>query len=450
MTAFNPHEYLNSFTNFESLLHKLRPEDFHLNRIQKFLDLAGNPAANLKIIHVAGTKGKGSTCAFLAGILQEAGYKVGLYTSPHLHRVNERIRILNKDNIHSRDKERGQFKLSPFKGDSLNCPLSFPGSISDEELACVLTYLRPFAAAIQNEGNILTFFEVLTVAALCYFTLAQVDVAILEVGLGGRLDATNAADSAVAVITPISLDHTRILGATLCKIASEKAGIIKNSRQKAVIAPQEKEAMDVLLARCREFGIHPVLVNMENHKNLKIGLKGRHQMINAAAGVETVTILRMMGYKISDEAVREGLNNVHWPGRFELLQKAPDVIVDCAHNGASAQALAQTLMEEYPNRRSILVLGISQDKDAGAICNALRDNVAHIFLTKANHPRAHVFTQAEGKNYFGDKPVEIIENLPKALEKALRITGPQDVILVTGSIFVVAEARDYLCTSIKV
>ena len=429
ISRMNPsevHSYLNSFVNFESQLHQLRPEDFNLNRIQKFLDLAGHPAVNLKVIHVAGTKGKGSTCAFLAGILQEAGYKVGLYTSPHLHRVNERIRILNGNNIHSRD--------------------NFSGAIDDRDLACVLTSLRPFAAAIQNEGNILTFFEVLTVAALCYFAKAQAQAVILETGLGGRLDATNAVDSLIAVITSVSLDHTRILGSTLSKIALEKAGIIKNSHQKVVIAPQEKEAMDVVLARCREFGIEPVLVRSDKYEDLKIGLKGRHQRINAATAIEAVALLKTMGFTISDEATREGLKNVLWPGRFELLLPNPDVIVDCAHNGASAQALAQTLREEYPHRRVILVIGVSQDKDVGAICNALKDNVAHIFLTKARHPRAHSFKEAEGKDYFGDKPFEIIESLDEALEKALQIAGPQDVVLVTGSIFVVAEARDCLGT----
>ena len=177
---------------------------------------------------MAGTKGKGSTCAFLAGILQEAGYTVGLYTSPHLHRVNERIRILNTDNLRSKD--------------------NFSGAISDEDLAAVLADLRPFAAAIQNRGDVLTFFEVLTVAALCYFAQRHVDVVILETGLGGRLDATNAVDSLVAVITPVSLDHTRILGTHLSQIAMEKAGIIKNTRQKVVVAPQEKEVMDIVRA----------------------------------------------------------------------------------------------------------------------------------------------------------------------------------------------------------
>ena len=424
MDSSEVHSFLNSFTNFESQLHQLRPEDFNLNRIKKFLELAGNPAQNLRIIHVAGTKGKGSTCAFLASILQEAGNSVGLYTSPHLHRVNERIRILKTENAHSKD--------------------NFSGAIDDKDLASVLTSLCPFAAAIQNEGNILTFFEVLTVAALCYFASCKVDIVILETGLGGRLDATNAVDSSIAVITPVSLDHTRILGATLSKIASEKAGIIKNSHQKVVIAPQEKEVMDLMLRRCREFGVQPVLVCPQKYDNLRIGLKGKHQMINAATAMEVGAILKTMGVNISDEAMGEGLRCVRWPGRFELLRKNPDVIVDCAHNGASAQALSQTLREEYPQQRVILVLGISEDKDAGAICNSLKNNVAHVFLTKAHHPRAHSFTQAECKDYFGDKPFEIIDNLPKALEKALQLADPQEVVVVAGSVFVVAEAMDSL------
>jgi len=425
--------YLNSFVNFESQLHKLGPGDFNLNRVQKFLDLAGNPAGNLKIIHVAGTKGKGSTCAFLAGILQEAGYKVGLYTSPHLHKVNERIRILSADNVRSKD--------------------NFSGAISDDDLASVLTFLRPFAAAIQNEGNILTYFEILTVAALCHFANSKVDAAILETGLGGRLDATNAVDSSIALLTPVSLDHTRILGSALGKIASEKAGIIKNSHQKVVIAPQEKEVMDAILHRCREFGINPVLVCPSRYENLKTGLKGKHQILNAATAIETAAILKTMGFKISDENIAEGLKHIRWSGRFELLQQDPDVVVDCAHNAASAKALSSTLMEVYPYRRVILVLGISQDKDAAAICSHLKDNAAHIILTKANHPRAHLFTQAEGKEYFAGKPFETIEHLPSALEKAMKLTGPKDVVLITGSIFIVAEAIDCLvklCTNTKV
>ncbi len=416
--------YLNSFVNFESQLHKLRPEEFHLNRIEKLLDVLGDPAKDLKIVHVAGTKGKGSTCAILGTIMQEAGYKVGLYTSPHLHKVNERIRILGPENLRSKE--------------------DFSGAIDDEQFSAVLTALRPFAAAIKNEGNILTFFEVLTVAALCHFARSKVDIVILETGLGGRLDATNAANSSVAIITPVSLDHTRILGDTLTKIASEKAGIIKDSHQKVVIAPQEKEVMGLMLRRCKEFGVDPVLVDPSKYENLKVGLKGQHQVVNSATAIEAVNILQTMGFKVSDEAIKDGLKNVRWPGRFELMKKDPDVIVDSAHNGASAQALSETLKEEYPRRKVFLVLGISEDKDAGAICNPLKENASQVFLTQARHPRAHIFKPSEAKEYFGHTPFEIIEDLPQALEKALKKASPQDIIVVAGSIFLVAEARDYL------
>ena len=422
--------YLNSFVNFESQLHKLRPEDFNLNRIQQLLDLAGLPGKNLKIIHVAGTKGKGSTCAFIASILHRAGFRVGLYTSPHLHRVNERIRVLTPENLSSKD--------------------NFSGSISDDEMSVIVNFLRPLTARILNEGGLLTYFEVLTVMAICYFAKAQVDVVILETGLGGRLDATNAMDSAIAVITPISLDHTRILGSLLSQIAVEKAGIIKSTHQRLVIAPQEKEVMDIMLLRCREFGISPVLVCPDKYDDLKTGLKGKHQMINAACAIEVITLLKTLGMKVSDEAIEAGLKQVCWAGRFELLKKNPDVIVDCAHNAASAKALAATIMEVCPYRRVILILGISQDKDKAAIGHHLRDSAEHIILTKAQHPRAHFFTDSEGKEYFGNKSFEIIEHLPAALEKALPMAGPQGIVIVTGSVFIVAEAIDYLCTNTKV
>ena len=422
MNPSQVHPYLSSFVNLESQLHQYGPEEFNLNRIRKFLDLAGNPARDLAVIHVAGTKGKGSTCAFLASILQEAGYQAGLYTSPHLHKVNERIRIINPQDV----------------------PGDYCGAISDEALASVLTQLRPLAAAIENEGEKLTYFEVLTVAALAYFASRRAKVVILETGLGGRLDATNAVESLIAIITPVSLDHTRILGQTLKQIAAEKAGIIKNPRQHVVISSQDEQVMGVILERCREFGIQPVIANSQKCENLSIGLKGRHQMINAAAALEAAVLLRDKGFTITEEAISKGLWRVCWPGRFEVLRKNPTVIADCAHNEASAQALARTLSEEYPSRRVILILGVSQDKDIRAIAEALKDKAAQVLLTRANHPRAHFFTAAEAKDYFYNKPFKLTASLPEALGTALQAAGAQEVIVVTGSVFVVAEAMRLL------
>ncbi|MBF0511035.1 MAG: hypothetical protein HQL13_01760, partial [Candidatus Omnitrophica bacterium] len=237
-------------------------------------------------------------------------------------------------------------------------------------------------------------------------------------------------------------DHTQILGSFLSQIAFEKAGIIKNSNQKVVIAPQEKEAMEVLRARCQELGINPIEVKAGADKNFELGLKGKHQRTNAQTALEVVSILKEMGMGILDTAVTKGLKNVRWPGRFELLRQSPDVIVDGAHNEASALALARLLGDEYPHRKIILILGVSEDKDIEGICRPLKDQIACVFLTKANHPRAHQFTEKDAQKYFSDKPWEIIDNIPSAIARALNTADKQGVILITGSFFVVAEARN--------
>ena len=422
MTSKNPHAFLEAFVNFESYLHKIKPEDFHLGRVKELLIAAGNPQTELKVIHVAGTKGKGSTCAMIASILQHAGYKVGLYTSPHLHRVNERVRILDQKNLKSADE--------------------FTGSISGDDLSKIINFLRPFIAAIENKGDFLTYFEVLTVIAVLYFTKEHVDYAVLETGLGGRLDATNAFDSQLAVLTPISLDHTKILGSSLKQIAQEKAGIIKNSKQTVIIAPQPEDVMEILKNRCREFGIEPLMVHPTRYQHLKTALKGQHQSINAACALTVIEHLIQQKAVIPQESIEEGLKHVRWQGRFEVLKEKPTVVVDGAHNPASAEALAKTILDEYPRRRVILVLGLSADKDIQAIFDPLKLISDTIILTKANHPRCHEFSRQQAHDLFKGKEWFLTENVKDALSLAISKAHKEDVIVATGSLFVVAEVRE--------
>ncbi len=422
LTLFS-HPYLDSLNNFEFYLNKISVKDFNLDRISVALQMLGNPQKNLKIIHVAGTKGKGSTCAMLASILAHAGFKVGLYTSPHLHRVNERIRILDKNNLRSSD--------------------DFSGSIIDEDLAKLIALVRPVAGAIESRGEFLTYFETLTIIAAKYFADKEVDFAILETGLGGRLDATNVFDSAIAVITPISLDHVNILGDTLKKIAQEKAGIIKGPKQQVVLAPQKETVMGVLKDRCQKFGIVPCVVHPMQYKQLSIALKGEHQLVNAACAFEVIRLLQEQGVVVSKEAIADGLKQVRWHGRFEIIKQKPIVIVDGAHNPASSEALAKTILDEYRSRRVILILGLSADKDIRAVCEPLNLISDMVILTKANHPRSYSFTQDEAQEIFAGKKVLIIENVKEALTVALSKADKDDVIVVTGSLFVVAEAREY-------
>jgi dihydrofolate synthase/folylpolyglutamate synthase len=415
-------DYLHSLTNFESYLHKLTVNDFHLDRVKELLKAIGNPEKNLRIVHVAGTKGKGSTCAMIASILQHAGLKVGLYTSPHLHRLNERIRILDQSNLHSADE--------------------FTGCISDQQLSTIVNAIHPAIAAIENKGWVLTFFEVLTVIATVYFAQEKVDIVILETGLGGRLDATNAFDSVIAVITPISLDHMKILGTTLKQIALEKAAIIKSSRQKVVIAPQEETVMEVIKNRCKEFGITPAIIFPAQQRPLKVGLRGRHQMANASCAAAVIEQLVSLGIKVSEESFEEGLKQVRWQGRFEELKDKPTIVVDGAHNPASIEILAKTILDEYPHRRVILVLGLSADKDITGVCEPLKLISDCIILTKANNPRSYNFSRQEAHDLFVSKEWFMTDNVSDALFLAVSKARKEDVIVVTGSLFVVAEVRE--------
>ena len=461
-------EFLNSFTNFESRLHQISPQAFQLDRISKLLDLLGNPQKDLRVIHVAGTKGKGSTCAMTASILRAAGFTVGLYTSPHFYNVNERIRILNPN-------QRTQAS-------------DFEGQISNEKFFSLIAKIKPAINALGK--NQLTYFEVLTALAFCHFAKEKVDFAVLETGLGGRLDATNVVDALVSVITPISFDHTALLGNTLAKIAKEKAAIIKNKNGAVVVGQQSKEAMDVILKRCRGFSIEPLCVGkdvtyrmrvqdfngqkiivsfprkresrldprwslppLDSHfrgndsggggdiLEVKTTLLGAHQAQNVATAFGVIECLRRLDFKISDQAMRRGIQETRWPGRFEVLGKKPLVIADGAHNVASAHALVKTVKKVLPQRKVILILGVSEDKDIQGICRVLNYVTDYVIATHSQHPRAHRFNTNEMLKLFPKKEFQITSNIGEALRTALTTIKRNDAIIVAGSLFIAAEAK---------
>jgi len=451
--------YLNSFIDYEKIPRYSYKQSFKLERIKDFLKAINDPQDNLKCIHIAGTKGKGSTCAFIAYILRQAKFKVGLYTSPHLFDFRERIRVLDP-----RPETRDQ---KP----------EFEGMISSEELTALVERLRPHIDRYnsQSKYGALSFFEVYTTLAFMYFKEKKVDFCVLETGLGGRLDATNTTNSLIAAITPISYEHTQQLGRALTDIASEKAGIIKSyvtrhtSQALIVIsAPQKEEVIEIIRNRCKqmdarlyEVGKDIALQKKEFSQNrqrfninsefgrmtdLEIKLLGNHQIINATVAVAVILALsRFYQVKLNLEAVKNGLYNTNWPGRFEIVPEKPLVILDGAQNRASAQALRETLIENFPNRSIILILGISQDKDIKGICQILIPISDEVILTQADNPRAADVASIEQiirsqKPKYRNQIIKTKE-VGEAIGIAKKKARPEDLILVTGSLFVVGEAR---------
>jgi len=474
--------YLNSFTDYEKHTQYSYKRDLTLARIRGFLAIIGNPQKFLRIIHIAGSKGKGSTCALAAYILKAAGFSVGLYTSPHLNDFRERIRVLSPS-VYNRRR--------PAK--------DFEGMISKKELSALVKELKPAINKYNRYSKYgqLSFFEVYTALAFVHFKRQQIDFAVLETGMGGRLDATNAADSLVCGITPISFEHTRNLGNTLAKIAAEKAGIIKNNGAIVISAEQVKQAQEVIRNRCKKFqaklyevgkqikysqpksGL--VIKGLKNdYKNLHLNLLGAHQAGNAALAVGLVESLSFYGFNIQAFAIRQGLDNAVWPGRCELVQRNPLIILDGAQNLASARVLRSAIEDNFSAaggsafggkyRKLILILGISADKDIAGICKELDSLADEIILTRAATSRAADPKKLAGffnrssecapiirqrfsggssrKETSGFSPSRFIRKLyltrsvkeAKLLAKSL--AGKKDLILVTGSLFVVGEFRD--------
>ncbi|MBI4493894.1 MAG: bifunctional folylpolyglutamate synthase/dihydrofolate synthase [Chloroflexi bacterium] len=433
-------EWLHSFADFER---KPTGHRFSLDRPRQLLRLIGDPQRAFRSVAIAGTKGKGSTAAMLQALLQAAGHAVALYTQPHLHTYRERVRV----------------------GQAL---------VGEAELADGVERLQASVEALHRhwpELGRLTTYELGTALALRYFAERQVDWAVLEVGLGGRLDAVNVVDSAVAVLTPISLDHTQVLGSTIEQIAGEKAGIIHPGGT-VVSAPQPPQARAAIERACRERGARLHLVDPTSIRRLRLrrfgpassldelrsgpwvefdlapaleGLQlplgGAYQALNAATALAAA---EQCGVDLSAEQARQALASVRWPGRLEALAAQPTVIADGAHNGASAEHLARAVREHFPWARPRLVLGTSADKDLAAILAPLAPLASQVIATQAQHPRARPAEDiAQAAKEMG-APSSVAESVAEAIDLAVHAATPEDLVLVTGSLFVVAEAREHL------
>lgn len=421
-------DYLYSFVDY-SLTRGFRysPEKFDLGRMAAFLDLLDHPERQYPCIHVAGTKGKGSTAAMIASALRAAGYRVGFYTSPHLQEFTERIQVNGVEIL--------------------------PG-----ELAALVDEVKPHVAKIER----LTTFEITTAISFLYFARMKVDAAVVEVGLGGRLDATNVIDPLVSVITSLSMDHMSVLGDTLEKIAYEKAGIIKPGRP-VVLAPQQDEARRVieqaalergcsLVESGRDFFYEAASHSLEGQTfsvrlagepplDLRIPLLGLHQVENAATAFAALQEARRQGLTVPDLAILQGFSTVVWPGRFEVLRSAPPVIVDSAHNRDSAQRLRQALDDYLPAQPVILVFGASDDKDIEGMFEALQPRISLLVATQSIHPRAiSVEKLLDLARKYGIA-AEAVVPLEDAVARALELAGETAVVLAAGSLFIAAAVR---------
>lgn len=398
-----------------------------LHRMEKMLSALNNPHRNLKYVHVTGTNGKGSTASSIASIVFSSGYDVGLYTSPHLHFYNERIKVNDVD-------------------------------ITDTDF---IRYLEMIRTVLKNNPEIRpALFEVMTVMAFLYFSEKNVDVAILEVGIGGRLDSTNIIDGLVSVITNIDLEHTEILGNTKNKIALDKAGIIK-SDSIVVTAESDPEIQAIFESEAKKLNaklrivssedIHPQQQNVSGqvfdfrkYKNLEIPFLGNHQLFNTSLAILVAESLNKKGFeKIKEETIRIGLKNAKWPLRLELVHEAPAILIDVGHNPHGVYAIKKTVEEVFQNSKKILVLGCSFDKPYQKMSKMLSTVANTIIVTKAN--------------YHGVEPDEIMKNIDKsnkvilsvntvheALMEAKKLSDADSLIMVLGSLYLGAEANEII------
>ncbi len=406
---------------------------FGLENILSMMSCLGNPHKSFKVIHVAGTNGKGSTSAMIAQILGKTGFRVGLYSSPHLVSFTERIRV-NGEKISEEDVIR------------------LTGFIRDKILKDI-SQLSP------------TFFEVVTSMAFYYFKERAVDWAVVEVGMGGRLDATNVVEPEATVITNVSLDHMEFLGNSIKEIAHEKAGIIKDSVP-VISAVENSDALSVIEDRCREKGCDLSLYGRDfkgflkemdasnilfdysgsrDYLDIHLSLSGIHQLYNSCIAIKVSEILKEKGVRIDESSIRDALSGLQWEGRLERLSDRPLIYLDSAHNPAAALCLSETLKELLPDYKNlILVLGIMKDKDIKGVMMPLLPMCKEAIFTRPDYERAaepeHLYEIARGLGFSG----HVRNRLNDAIDMAMSLWNDGDVILVTGSFYTTGEVKQIL------
>ena len=411
-------EYINKTT--------WRGSRLGLDRMEKLLKLIGNPEKKLKFIHIAGTNGKGSTAAMLASVLTEAGYKTGLFTSPYIHSFHERIKVNGKN-------------------------------IPEEELTATITYLKRFIESMEDKP---TEFELITVIAFLYFQACQCDIVVIEVGLGGRLDSTNVIPTPeAAVITAIDMDHMNELGDTIEKIAYEKAGIIKEYGD--VILYQQKESVyEVIRTICHQKSSSLHLVEFKNleilssnleeqklkfegFKEVVIRLLGEYQQKNTAVVLKTIEVLRTKGWVISDQALHDGLKKTTWPGRFEVLNRAPCFIVDGAHNPNGVQALVKNMELYFSGKKKLFLVGVLKDKDYSTMIQLIAPYGDQWIVVQPENERALStvdLTKILKEKY--NKDVIEAANVREGVNLALKLAEEEQIIISFGSLYMVGEIRE--------
>jgi dihydrofolate synthase/folylpolyglutamate synthase len=408
---------------------------FNLENITVLMERLGRPDRAYPIVHIAGTNGKGSTAAFLEAILRDAGFRTGLNTSPHLERINERIRINGEE-------------------------------VSDKSFAETFARVREVIEELLASGRLRahpTYFECVTALAFEVFARERVEFAVVEVGLGGRLDATNIVRPQVSVITRIDFDHENYLGHSLREIAKEKAGIVKAGVPVATAA-QLSEVRELLRARAQElharivdvgeaFGLEyesveeirarAVARELATGETFALGprLPGRFQLLNALNAVAAVRLLQERGYRITNENIEQGIRSAEWPGRLERLQTGPDVYLDGAHNPGAARELAQFLEENFARRRVYMIFGAMRDKSVDEVAGMLFPLASEVIFTQPGTPRAVSAKRlAEMAGHHAAR-YTVIRDAEEALESALAKARPDDAVFVTGSLYLVGQLR---------